>query len=282
LARPFAAKVLLPLLLGAGSCLSSPSTFLAAGEPQGTEPREARNVPEVARAGAAQEGRARAPERDDAVEDAQQGADEPERPTLLDTWSLAAREDGEACREDLKAAGFKFHAYADKIEPDKSGCGIPHAVVVMRGPTGIQYKPPITVDCSLARALASVEEIVQEEAELHLHARITRIGNLGGFACRPRNYKKKNALSAHAFGSAVDFSSFHPAKGQPAIIARDYAQPKKSTAAQDDRRRFLRSVYTRLRRREADLTYIVGPDFNRLHHDHFHLDRGGWHFWFNR
>jgi hypothetical protein len=133
-----------------------------------------------------------------------------------------------------------------------------------------------------AGGLASVERIVQEEAELHLRSRIARIGNLGGYACRPRNDRKGASLSAHAFGSAVDVSAFHPAKGAPAIVARDYKEPARPSAAQDDRRRFLHGVYTRLRRREADLTYVVGPDFNARHHNHFHLDRGGWHFWFNR
>lgn len=204
-----------------------------------------------------------------------------EEPPLLDAWSLAAREDGAACREALTSAGFKFRAYPDKAQPDKNGCGIPHAVVVSKGPTGITYDPPITVDCSLARALESVERIVQEEAETHLHSRITRIGNLGGFACRPRNSRRGASLSAHAFGSAVDIASFHPQKGTPAIIVRDYAEPKRPTPAQEDRRNFLHAVFRRLRR-GADLTYAVGPDFNASHRDHFHLDRGGWHFWFNR
>ena len=200
---------------------------------------------------------------------------------LLDAWSLAAKEDGDACRAELKSAGFRFQTLPDRKEPDKAGCGIPHAVIVTRGPTGIAYDPPIMVDCTMARALSSVETIVQEEAEAHLRSKIVKIGNLGAFACRPRNYKKGASLSAHAFGSAVDVASFHPAKGTPAVILRDYPESARSTPAQDDRRRFLRQVFVRLRR-EADLTYAVGPDFNAIHHNHFHLDRGGWHFWFNR
>ena len=201
---------------------------------------------------------------------------------LLDTWALAAREDGEACRLGLKTAGYKFRSLPDAKQPDRLGCGIPHGVVVWRGPTGVSYDPPVMIDCSLARALSSVETIVQEEAERHLRSRIVRIGNLGGFACRPRNYRKGASLSAHAFGSALDVSSFHPSKGQPAIIARDYPDSTRSSSAQDDRRRFLHGVFDRLRRREADLTYAVGPDFNAIHHNHFHIDRGGWHFWLHR
>ncbi|MDF2692299.1 MAG: extensin-like protein [Labilithrix sp.] len=204
-----------------------------------------------------------------------------EEEPLVDAWTLAAREDGEACRKELASAGFKFRASGDKAQPDKSGCGIPHPVLVFRGPTGITYDPPITVDCSLARALGSVERIVQEEASTHLHSRIVRIGNLGGYACRPRNFRKGASLSAHSFGSAVDVASFQPEKGMPAVIDRDYGEPKRPSPPQEDRRRFLHAVFGRLRH-EADLTYAVGPDFNAIHHNHFHLDRGGWHFWFNR
>lgn len=250
----------LPLLLGGACLLSPPAPPLGASEaalaPAADPPRE----PEP-------------------VIDEEEAASAPEPP--LDTWSLAAQEDGDACRADLKAAGIKFRAFGDRKEPDKSGCGIPHPVVVSRGPTGIAYEPPINVDCTLARALVAVERVVQEEAEKHLGAKIARIGNLGGFACRPRNSRKGASLSAHAFGSAVDVSSFHPAKGTPAIVAHDWSEPKRPSTAQEARRRFLHAVFWRLRR-EADLTYAVGPDFNARHRDHFHLDRGGWHFWFNR
>jgi hypothetical protein len=206
---------------------------------------------------------------------------EPEPEPPLDTWSLAAREDGDACRAELKAAGFRFTALPDQKEVDKNGCGIPHGVIVVKGPTGIVYDPPIMVDCTMARALSSIERIVQEEADVHLHSKIGRIVNLGAFACRPRNYRKGSSLSAHAFGSAIDVSVFHPVKGPPAIVVRDYPQSPRSSAAQEDRRRFLHAVFHRFRR-EGDLTYAVGPDFNAIHRNHFHLDRGGWHFWTHR
>lgn len=203
-------------------------------------------------------------------------------PDLADTWSLAVKEDGAACRAELKELGFAFTPLPDRDKPDKSGCGIPHGVVLHRGPTGIVYEPSITVDCSLARALGSFERIVQEEAATNLGQPITKIGNLGAYACRPRNSRKGSSLSAHAFGSAVDVTSFFPRKGSPAVIVRDYPDKPGAAADRDARQRFLKAVYGRLRRHEADLTYAVGPDFNASHRDHFHLDRGGWYFWFHR
>jgi hypothetical protein len=200
----------------------------------------------------------------------------------VDAWTLASQEDGDKCRADLESAGYRFRAMPAKKAPDKSGCGIPNAVIVWRGPTGIAYSPPIDVDCSMARALGSFETIVQEAAEAHLHSRITKIGDLGGFACRPRNSRKEASLSAHAFGAALDVASFQPERGPVVVIARDYAEASRASPAREGRREFLRTVYARLRNHEADLTYVVGPDFNASHRNHFHLDRGGWAFWFHR
>ncbi|HVH41033.1 MAG TPA: extensin family protein [Labilithrix sp.] len=259
------------LLVGAAGSLLTGAACFPAPAPVGTQ--VTRNVEAIAVVASAD---GHSGERGDPAP-----AGDPQEPPLLDAWSLAAREDGDACRSNLSAAGFKFRALPDKPRADTSGCGIPHPVIVSRGPTGIAYDPPIMIDCTLARALVSVERILQEEATAHLQTRIVRVANLGGYACRPRNSRKGNSLSAHAFGSALDVSGFYPAKGAPAVVARDYAEPKRSSPAQDDRRRFLHAVFGRLRR-DADLTYAVGPDFNASHRDHFHLDRGGWHFWFHR
>ncbi|MBX3227632.1 MAG: extensin family protein [Labilithrix sp.] len=145
-------------------------------------------------------------------------------------------------------------------------------MLLYRGPTGVTYDPPALLDCTLAQ----VEAIVQEEAAMHLGSKVVRIANAGAYACRPRNFRKGASLSAHAFGSALDLTAFHPAKGTPAVIDRDYS------GTNEARRAFLRAVYTRLRAHEADLTYVVGPAFNAQHHNHFHLDRGGWSFWGQR
>jgi hypothetical protein len=276
--RSYSAGGLLLLgLVGAGCILASPRPDVGAvAGGWGRAPAAAARP--AGGGGPAAEDPPAAPDAADAATAREEDPD----PPLVDNWSLVSREDGDACREELKAAGFKFQPLPERKQVDRAGCGVPHGVVVVRGPTGIAYEPPIMVDCTLARALGSVERIVQEEAELHLGSPITRIGNLGGYACRPRNFRKGSSLSAHAFGSAVDLSSFHPQKGQPAIVARDYADVARAAAGREVRQRFLRGVFVRLRRHEADLTYAVGPDFNATHHDHFHLDRGGWYFWFNR
>jgi len=185
-------------------------------------------------------------------------------------WEHVASVDGVACRAELASEGVRFTSLADVAAPNRVGCGVPHGVVVTRGPTGIAYAPPLLVDCSLARELASVERIVQEEADRHLGTPIVRIATLGTFSCRHRRGRWEDTLSEHSFGDAADLASFEPKKGRAIAIARDYELGK---TAFGPRASFLRAVYARLRG-ETKLTFVLGPEFNPEHRDHFHIDSG--------
>jgi hypothetical protein len=193
------------------------------------------------------------------------------RPFHERQWSHVADADGQACRDALKEAGVKFRSGADQAEPNKQGCGIPHAVVVTKGATGIAYSPALTVDCSMALALVDFERLVQEEAERELGTTITRIRNLGSFACRNRKGWTSSKLSEHAFGVALDISAFEPKKGRAITVLKDYElgtyEPK------EPRGRFLFNVLVRTRR-DTPMTHIIGPEYNAAHRDHFHVDRG--------
>lgn len=185
-------------------------------------------------------------------------------------WENASSHDGAECRAALAEAGVRFSSARDVPEPDKKGCGIPHGVVVTRGPTGIVYAPPLAIDCSLALHLKDIERIVQEESAAQLRTPIARIRNLGTFACRNRRGRWNDLMSEHAFGVAMDLSAFEPKKGRPVVVARDYALGKE---ARDPRASFLRRLYARLRA-ETELSFVLGPEYNAQHRDHFHLDRG--------
>src|SRR5688572_22304976 len=65
---------------------------------------------------------------------------------------LSGKADGAACRAALRDAGVRFRALPDRDAPDRRGCGVPHGVVVTRGPSGVSYGA-LTIDCSLALEL---------------------------------------------------------------------------------------------------------------------------------
>lgn len=185
-------------------------------------------------------------------------------------WENLATVDGAQCREELKKTGAVFRALPDRAKPDHNGCGIPHGVIVTKGPTGITYAGPLMIDCSLALALPAVEKVIQEEAVKHLGEPITRITTLGSYSCRSvRGWRER--ISQHGLGNAMDMAAFSTKRGDKASVQRDYQigveEPEKP------RGKFLRAIYGRLWR-EGGVTRVLGPEWDAAHRDHFHLDRG--------
>lgn len=191
-------------------------------------------------------------------------------------WQAMQAEDGARCLASLRAAGVRFQALSGRATPDASGCGIPHPVLVTRGPTGVVYNAPLRVDCQMALEMVEVEREVQEAAVEHLGQRITRIDTLGTYSCRPTTGHSGN-LSQHAFGNAIDLARFQPRRGQAAVVVRDYERER--TDPTSARGRFLRALESRLRRLSG-LSFVIGPRQNDAHRDHFHIDRAlrWWHW----
>jgi len=185
-------------------------------------------------------------------------------------WENLSSVDGAQCREELKKTGAVFRALRDRDKPDQNGCGIPHGVILTKGPTGIAYSGPLMIDCSLALALPAVEKVIQEEAVRHLGEPITRITTLGSYSCRSvRGWRER--ISQHAIGNAMDMAAFSTKGGAKASVMRDYQVGVESPPT--PRGRFLRAIYGRLWS-EGGVTRVLGPEWDAAHRDHFHLDRG--------
>ncbi|MEZ4409560.1 MAG: extensin family protein [Polyangiales bacterium] len=188
-------------------------------------------------------------------------------------WEHLASADGAACRAALRAAGVRFTSLPDRERPDARGCGIPHPVIVTRGPTGMRWEG-VRVDCSFALTLPAVERVIQEEAHARLHTAVRAVGTLGSYNCRP--VRGGVTLSEHALGNAVDVARFTLARGRAVSVARDYPSGVREP---DARGGFLLAVQSRLRE-EAGFSRLRGPDTDALHRDHFHLDRApSWWRW---
>jgi len=201
---------------------------------------------------------------------------------LSPQWLNAANVEPTACLAKLAASGAKYKVLPPQAKPDAKGCGVPHGVMVTRGPTGITYSPPLWIDCSFATLLEPIESIIQEEARSELDTSIRHIDTFGAYVCVTRAgpyttlFSTKPAISEHSFGLAYDMRSLTPAKGRPITVLQDYE--KGADEPVTARGRFLRNVAIRLRR-ESGLTHVLTPDFDAAHRNHFHLDRGlpfGW------
>jgi hypothetical protein len=123
------------------------------------------------------------------------------------------------------------------------------------------------MSCPLAEATRRwLMESVQPASLHHFRQPVRALRTLGTYNCRPINTGGEEAnsgrLSEHAFANALDVAGFTLADGREIALVRDW----EGDAA---RRGFLRDV-----RDGACKAFrtTLGPEYNDLHRDHFHLD----------
>lgn len=172
--------------------------------------------------------------------------------------------DGAACRAALARSTTKFSVMADRRIGES--CGFTD--VVRADATSIAFSPRPTATCSLTAGLAWWQRRIDAAAQALLHTRITRIDQLGTYACRNINSAAEGRRSQHATANAIDIAAFHLADGRVISVLKDYGEDTPEG-------RFLDAAHDAA----CELFNIVlGPRYNRLHANHFHLDMGGFRF----
>lgn len=182
---------------------------------------------------------------------------------FIDPRLTALRHDPALCRAVLKAPYIEARPIPDR--PIRNGCGWTNGVAVRSvGSAEIGLNP---VTCEAAAALALwVNHDVQPLAQSILGSRVTRIHDMGTYACRNivGNVMWKDFRSQHAAANAIDIGGFTLADGRHISVLKDWRGSGPAS-------RFLRAVHDRACRY---FRVTLGPDFNPAHRDHFHLDRG--------
>jgi hypothetical protein len=162
-----------------------------------------------------------------------------------------------ACRQRLSALGARFEERPPVSDP--IGCFIPHPIMLSALGGGIDIQPEVLLNCATAEALArfltgTAAKIAKEELGFPLKS----IGQASGYVCRPRNGTFR--LSEHAFGNAVDITSFTLSDGT--LIDVDAARnPQHSEFLS-----ILRSAAC------GPFSTVLGPGSDADHAKHFHLD----------
>lgn len=189
---------------------------------------------------------------------------------LIDPLGTATRikaartgEDPAACREVLQQGGVEFA----EVAPRTSGfCDIHDAVNMEAGLAPLSPRgAPMT--CKQALAVSIWErQVVQQAAFDAFGQAVVRIDHYGTYACRRIYGQDEGAVSQHATANALDVAGFRLADGTVISVQKDWSD----TGAKG---RFLRTV-----RDGACKVFLttLSPDYNAQHHDHFHLDMGGW------
>ncbi len=189
-------------------------------------------------------------------------------PTLVTQWKLARiGTDPEQCLAVLAAApaGALDHLVLDDYTP-VAACPLPNVVRIRR--TGVTFSAPFTVTCPVAVSWVMFErQALQPKALELLGSNVTRIDHYGSFACRDIYNREQARRSEHASANAFDVAGFQLEDGTSVSVLRDWSDSNESGKA-----RFLREAH------RAACRYfgtVLGPDYNRAHADHFHLEGGG-------
>lgn len=183
----------------------------------------------------------------------------------LSTWKLRrVLNDPALCLVTLGAA-----AQMTAIEPIKvsENCHVRNRVSLSQ--VGGARIDTIDTSCATALRLALWERHgVQPAARDILGAQVTIVRQIGSYSCRPIRISSGNSnrWSTHSTADAIDITGFDLSDGRRVRLIDDWNSDTPEA-------QFLRAV------RDSACTWFattLGPDYNSLHADHFHLQARGW------
>jgi hypothetical protein len=192
----------------------------------------------------------------------------PWRPVELDApphwlahWQMhRLKGDGGLCRDALRRSQLQFTPMPDRRID--GACGFVNAVRTDVSPIAWNIRP--NAACALTAGLYWYQGQLQSIAQREMKSRLVRLDHVGIFACRNVNNEADGSRSQHATANAIDVTAFHFADGRTVSVTRDYGKPTEAG-------RFLKAAHDAAC---GIFNGVLGPDYNRLHATHFHLDMG--------
>jgi len=184
----------------------------------------------------------------------------------LTDWKLRqALADDTLCHQVLEASGADITRQAPFEE---SGLCHIRPRVTLRA-VGDARLAPVETRCQTALRIAMWERHgLQTAAERHMGSRVREIRHYSSYSCREMRTEagRISRMSTHATADALDVSGFGLVNGEAVDLRRDWPGSGAKGA-------FLRDAF-----QAACLWFPValGPEFNALHADHFHLQTTGW------
>ena len=185
--------------------------------------------------------------------------------TPVTGWKLARiGADGAACHAVLADAGVDATPLPDLVDSEQ--CHIRDRVRL--GSAGAVPLNPVETRCAIALRLAMWERHTLAPAARRIYGQdLARVDHLSSYSCRAMRTGGGGSgrLSTHATADAIDISGLVLADGTR-IRLTDWPDGGSPGA-------FLRAA------RDGACRFFVtalGPDYNALHADHFHLQSRGW------
>lgn len=185
--------------------------------------------------------------------------------TALTKWKLArALGDPVLCLAALKGTAIAT-PLPDLVQSDI--CHIRGRVRLTS--VGAAVMAPVETRCAIALRMAMWERhALQPAATAYIGSPLIRIRHYASYNCRPIRRPSGHAprMSTHATADAIDVAGFDFEGGKRLTLKQDWngatAEAAFLHAAQDGACRWFNTV--------------LGPDYNALHADHFHMQNTGW------
>jgi hypothetical protein len=185
--------------------------------------------------------------------------------TAATGWKLShALADGDRCLAALQTGAVFQHLSDLQSGPH---CGISPRVALSS--VGGLRVTPVETRCQTALRFAIwARHGIDPAARARFGVGVSEMTHLSSYNCRQIRLASgvSGRMSTHATGDAIDITGVVLADGRRLSLRRDWASGGPDGA-------FLRDI------RDAACTWFrvtLGPDYNHLHADHFHLQNTGW------
>lgn len=138
-------------------------------------------------------------------------------------------------------------------------CGIKDAVQIT-SVSGVKLSRPSTMDCGTAKALNKwVDKTVKPTFKRR--GPVVELQVAAHYACRTRNNRKGARVSEHGKGRAIDIAGFRMADGEMVTVLNGW----RKNPSQKQLIKVWRGAC-------GPFGTVLGPNSDRYHRDHFHLD----------
>lgn len=198
-------------------------------------------------------------------------------PDMLTGYKLTrTRSDPERCLAALAQTGMQYDVLPDRTTAP--GCGFENSVRLKSA--GVRIGAPLSLSCPMALSFFMWEKhALQPAAQQHFGQRVAAIDHLGSYACRNINRGEGappdapgGSRSRHATANALDIAGFTLENGQRVTVLKNWPNAAVGSAP-DPQALMLTDAHKGACR---FFNGVLGPDYNAVHRDHFHLETGGY------
>lgn len=129
-----------------------------------------------------------------------------------------------------------------------------------------------TLNCAMATTLAHWAGRVSAYTQAVYTSPVSEIGMGTSYYCRPRNNEEGADISEHGFANAADITGFTLANGQEIALPENWPDASAPDSSSPDFA--ARTMWYAHDAACGYFTTVLGPEANKLHENHLHLDLG--------